>query len=251
MNIHNLFADKSDLYAAARPQYPEEIYTFLKQVAPSHDLAWDCACGNGQVASDLARYFERVEATDVSREQISNASKTDRVSYSVSESESTPFEDGIFDLVCVGQALHWFDYERFWPELDRVLKPNGVFAAWGYLFPNVNSEIEEVLRTNFYPVIEPYWSNRNQILWNRYQDISIPYQLLDSPEFTFATSWNLDQFLMYLHTWSAVRRCMDSIGDAFFITTYEKVRQQWGDAAMRREVKMGFCFLAARKESTQ
>ena len=27
-------------------------------------------------------------------------------------------------------ALHWFDYDEFYPELDRILTPGGVFAAF-------------------------------------------------------------------------------------------------------------------------
>ncbi|WP_390616018.1 class I SAM-dependent methyltransferase [Botrimarina colliarenosi] len=97
-------------------------------------MAWDCACGNGQVAVGLAEYFGRIEATDVSAEQISNAPTVEGVHFSVSESESTPFDDQSFDLVCVGQALHWFDYDRFWSELDRVLKPGGVLRRGGMFF---------------------------------------------------------------------------------------------------------------------
>jgi ubiquinone/menaquinone biosynthesis C-methylase UbiE len=52
----------------------------------------------------------------------------------VQSAESTTFIDESFDAVCVAQALHWFDYELFWPEVQRVLKPSGVFAAW-QLFP--------------------------------------------------------------------------------------------------------------------
>ncbi|MEM9659812.1 MAG: SAM-dependent methyltransferase, partial [Planctomycetota bacterium] len=79
MTIHRMFSDKADLYARIRPRYPREIYDFLAKATPCHDLAWDCACGNGQVASDLAKYFDRVAATDVSQEQLSQAPPVDGV----------------------------------------------------------------------------------------------------------------------------------------------------------------------------
>jgi hypothetical protein len=31
-----------------------------------------------------------------------------------------------------GQAAHWFDYTRAWPELARVVAPGGTMAFWGY-----------------------------------------------------------------------------------------------------------------------
>lgn len=30
------------------------------------------------------------------------------------------------------QAVHWFNYESFFPELARVLKPGGTVALWNY-----------------------------------------------------------------------------------------------------------------------
>lgn len=247
MNIHDIFSDRSDLYARSRPHYPQAIYDYLAEITPSHDLAWDCACGNGQVALDLVKYFDRVEATDISEEQIAQAPSVDRVRFAVVEAEATPFDAQSFDLVCVGQALHWFDHDRFWPELERLLKPGGIFAAWGYNFPCMNPDLDRVLEQTLYPVIQPYWSDRNQLLWNHYRDVAIPYKRLDVPPFTFSIEWNVDELLAYIHTWSAVRRCMDALGDDFYTETAERVREIWGNASTRREVRMDFCFLATRK----
>ena len=249
MNIHRMFSDRSDLYSRIRPQHPREIYDYLAEVTPCNGLAWDCACGNGQVALDLVKHFDRVEATDISREQISQAPSIDGVKFSVVESESTLFDDQIFDLVCVGQALHWFDYDRFWPELDRLLKPGGIFAAWGYNFPSMNPDIDEVLEETLYPVIKPYWSDRNRLLWNHYRDVAIPYRRLDAPHFTFSIEWDLAELLTYIHTWSAVRRCMDALGDSFYTEACERVRKLWGNESKRREIRMDFCFLATQKET--
>lgn len=32
--------------------------------------------------------------------------------------------------VRLGEAVHWFDFDRFWPELYRVLKKGGSAAFW-------------------------------------------------------------------------------------------------------------------------
>ena len=32
----------------------------------------------------------------------------------------------------IGQAAHWFDHEKSYPEIHRVLRPNGVLAYIGY-----------------------------------------------------------------------------------------------------------------------
>jgi ubiquinone/menaquinone biosynthesis C-methylase UbiE len=129
---HKFFADKSELYARSRPTYPEPVFEFLAATCKNRILAWDCGCGNGQASVQLSKYFENVEAIDVSSEQIGQAAPHPQVKYSVSPAERTSFPNNSFDFICVAQALHWFDYKQFWPEVTRVLRPSGIFAAFGY-----------------------------------------------------------------------------------------------------------------------
>jgi len=60
MTIHTstLFADNSDLYAAARPQYPSALFGFISDLVNNCDAAWDCATGNDQAAVGLAKKFK-------------------------------------------------------------------------------------------------------------------------------------------------------------------------------------------------
>src|SRR5215216_2633239 len=64
----NPFAIEAAQYAHLRPTYPESLFAFLLTTVTSREVAWDCATGNGQVATHLARYFGRVIATDESAE---------------------------------------------------------------------------------------------------------------------------------------------------------------------------------------
>lgn len=43
--------------------------------------------------------------------------------------EQIPLPDDSVDAVFVGQALHWFDIDRAFPEIARVLRPGGVLGA--------------------------------------------------------------------------------------------------------------------------
>lgn len=48
-------------------------------------------------------------------------------------SENLSFlSDRSVDLAVAGQAAHWFDYSKTWPEISRVVKPGGSLAFWGY-----------------------------------------------------------------------------------------------------------------------
>ncbi|MEI8611804.1 class I SAM-dependent methyltransferase [Enterovibrio sp. Hal110] len=251
MKTHTLFSDKSDLYESARPHYPEALFEYLAKVAPSTLLAWDCACGNGQAANSLVHYFEQVEATDVSSEQISNAKLNPKITYSVSASESTSFADSSFDLVCVAQALHWFDFDAYWPEVKRVLKPNGVFAAWGYTWPSVGLAVDRVFKESILNVIEPYWASQNRLLWEHYENIELPFSRLSTPEIKMQVNWNLDEFLSFVRTFSASRRCVDDIGDSFLQEAREELIKVWGSETTKRLIELDFVLIAGKLETKQ
>ncbi len=246
MEYHSLFSDKSDLYAKVRPHYPPELFSFLASLCNEQKSAWDVACGSGQAAIDLAMHFAEVHATDVSEQQITNAIPNPRVHYSVQAAEKTDFAEDQFDLVSVAQALHWFDYDLFWPEVKRVLKPNGIFAAWGYAW-FLAEDINDVLQKDFFPAIEPYWAKQNQILWNGYQDVPFPFERVDTPEFEMKMEWDLDQLFSYLQTWSAVRQYLQKDGDEEFLTrSYEALKSMWGDGKEKKSILMDFTLLVGR-----
>jgi SAM-dependent methyltransferase len=245
---HNLFNDKAELYESSRPIYPQEIYSYLANLCPSNGLVWDSACGNGQAAIGLIKEFDCVYATDVSKEQIDNAKPHPKIVYEVSPSEKVNLENESCDLICVAQALHWFDRNLFWPEAQRVLKPNGIFCAFGYNWASVDTEIDRSIESSFMKVIEPFWARQNKLLWNHYRDLKIPFERIYSPNFRMEVNWDLNEYFNYLHTFSATRRCMDSIGNEFFNKAYEEVGYLWGNSDKSKNISLDFVFYAGRKK---
>ncbi|HSJ68610.1 MAG TPA: class I SAM-dependent methyltransferase, partial [Anditalea sp.] len=103
------FSHNPSAYAAYRPSYPDAIFHELQKLIPSTSRAWDVGTGNGQVAVKLSSFMDQVEATDISAAQMSQASLSPNINYSVQPAEKTNFEDDTFDLITIGQAIHWFD----------------------------------------------------------------------------------------------------------------------------------------------
>lgn len=247
-DTRRLFSVASDQYAAARPRYPAPLFDYLSASVPDRVRAWDCGTGSGQAALTLAERFGSVEATDVSREQIAHAAGHERVRYSVQPAEETAFRDGSFSLVTVAQALHWFDFERFWPEVQRVLKPGGVFAAWAYTWPHISREADRIVAAGLLDAIEDDWAPQNRLAWDGYANVPFPFRELETPRFALSLQWNLDQFLSYVGTWSATRRYIERNGDGLLANLSEELETEWGERASTRTVSMDFYCRAGRHE---
>lgn len=127
-------------YAAFRPSYPRTLYTtILSYHHGPRNLLVDLGCGHGVVARSLSKDFNHVIGTDPSAGMIaqakSSASSTDfaNVEFCEALAEDLPFiADGSVDMVVAGQAAHWFDYPRLWPEMRRIVRRGGTLAFWGY-----------------------------------------------------------------------------------------------------------------------
>ena len=63
---------------------------------------------------------------------MDQAFKSENIEYRLESAEQSTIEDKCIDLITVAQAIHWFDFNVFYKQVHRVLKPDGVLAAWAY-----------------------------------------------------------------------------------------------------------------------
>lgn len=223
-------------YALARPAYPASLFRWLAGQAPGRALAWDVATGNGQAAVGLAAHFEAVFATDASAQQIDMATGPPNVQFGVEPAERCSLADGSADLVCVAQALHWFDHARFYPEVRRVLRPGGLFAAWTYRLCTVSPGIDAVVRRLYDGIVGPYWPPERRHVDAGYASLPFPFRELPGPRIPMETSLTLAQYLAYLRTWSAVQRYRAAHGDDPVAQVEADLARAWGEADRPRTV---------------
>ncbi len=208
MDAADTFRVDSDAYSRRRPRYPDALFDWLAAGCARRELAWDCATGNGQAATSLAPRFRRVHATDRSREQLASAPPIANVRYAAEPAEATSLADSSVDLVTVAQALHWFDYARFWPEVARVTREGALVAAWGYSWPVVAPDLVAALVTPVRELVAPFWAPENRLLWDGFPDevVHFPFRRLHAPAFAIEVTWGLPDVVAYLETWSATKR---------------------------------------------
>lgn len=240
------FSSHAEAYARSRPGYPSALFSHLAALAPSRQLAWDCATGSGQVATGLAQHFDCVIATDASAAQIAHAFPNDRIDYRVEPAEATSLDAASVDLVTVGQALHWFDLDRFYAEVQRVLRPGGAVVAWCYGHCTVAPDIDALVNEFYRGIVGPFWPPEREHVESGYGRLPFPFEPVPMPALRMHAQWTADELLAYLGTWSATKRFEANQGRDPRDDIAESLLNAWGSRHMRRRIEWPLSFLAGR-----
>jgi ubiquinone/menaquinone biosynthesis C-methylase UbiE len=203
--MKDLFSKQSSEYAKFRPTYPAELIAEIAERCKQKKTAWDVGTGNGQLAALLANHFDNVFASDLSAQQLANAKQLANVSYFQNDSYSTPFENNSVDLITVAQAIHWFDFGKFYQEVKRVAAPDAIIVVIGYGVMRSTGEVDNIIQDFYHKETGPYWDKERRYLDEEYKTIPFPFQRIDFPEFKMEYRWNIDQLIGYFSTWSALQ----------------------------------------------
>jgi len=221
------FSAQAKAYAQYRPYYPPEMIAYIVSLVTNNDAALDVATGNGQVAAQLAKYFKEVYGTDISEKQLQNATQSPNITYKVERAEVTHFGESQFDLITVAQAIHWFDFDAFYKEVNRILKPDGVFAVLGYGLFSTNTDTDKILHKFYYDIVGPYWDAERRYLDENYATIPFPFNEVETQKFTNHFTWTLEQLTGYLETWSATQHYIKKNGSNPIDIIRAELQQSW------------------------
>lgn len=153
------FGTAARAYAEHRPPYPDAALTWALEPVRSRRIVrvLDLGAGTGLITEALRRI--RVDVVAVEPDAAMRAVMLERV-YGVAvlagSAEHIPLPDGRVDAVVVGQAFHWFDQHRAYPEIVRVLNAGGVLSVmWNTEDPRVPWVAQYAQHTGFAPRYEP------------------------------------------------------------------------------------------------
>ena len=105
-------------------------------------------------------------------EQIASAARQANTEYRVATAEQSGLPDQSVQLVTVAQALHWFNFDRFYAEVNRVLVPGGKIAVWAYGINTVEGDAADALVQDYYHnVVGPYWPPERKFVEEGYRTI--------------------------------------------------------------------------------
>lgn len=234
--------EHSSTYATFRPVYPLKLFVDLAAMAPSKGLAWDVACGTGQATSTLATIFDNVIGTDVAQSQLDHTVRRDNILYMQCSAEESPesisqtlkISKGSVDLITVAQALHWFDFDRFYSNVKYFLKPTGVLAVWTYTWPEIvgSQELTSLLREMANEILSPYWAPERRIVDNQYRDVPFPFNPIikatEEPYTYIEAKWTQDSMIGYIRSWSAYQTALKQTSVDPLNQIQNKITEAWG-----------------------
>ncbi|KAJ3842710.1 S-adenosyl-L-methionine-dependent methyltransferase [Lentinula raphanica] len=206
------------VYAASRPTYPKSLFQLIfnyhekgaaalpgnssggnlssNPLKARWNTAVDLGCGTGQATTEL-HPFQRVIGVDPSQGMVQRArehveellgnEKTSQFSFVQGSAEKLDFlENDSVDLVIAAQAAHWFDWNKQWPELARILRPGGTVAFWTYSefrlpkYPSLTPLITHYLQGKDPDTsLGPYWERPGRTILERHLvDVPEPKQIL-------------------------------------------------------------------------
>ncbi len=146
------FDHVAEFYSQSRKPLPDFVYDFvleklLQQQRYRGNLPvryLDVATGTGTLVRNIPGMVNlKITAVDISSGMLERAlcyPTNNPINFIQGDAHRLPFEDGSFDLISCCQALHLFEPNRFYSELDRVLAYHGLFVIITYdLIANAGS----------------------------------------------------------------------------------------------------------------
>ncbi|KAF2516861.1 class I SAM-dependent methyltransferase [Flavobacterium salilacus subsp. salilacus] len=222
------FSVQAKGYSIYRPHYPPDMINHILSFINNKGKALDVATGNGQVAAALAPFFTTVYGIDISATQLDNAVQRENIIYKEAKAEETGFNTNEFDLITVAQAIHWFDFDAFYKEVYRILKPSGIIAVMGYGLFRTDVNTDKIINRFYNTIIGEYWDAERKYVEEEYKTIPFPFdEIYTDKSFTNAVLWTFEQLVGYLETWSAVQHYIRQKGSNPLNLIKDDLKESW------------------------
>ncbi|GFO36394.1 trans-aconitate 3-methyltransferase [Plakobranchus ocellatus] len=173
--------DQSKAYAEFRPRYSDELFKaivdYCKETNPNLNMAVDVGCGPGMSTIGFTKYFKKVIGVDVSETQIACAPKNiPNAEFRTGYSDKLPFiKSGTVDLFCSGESFNLMPQKETFAEADRVLRPGGTIALFGYdVMKASKPEINAVIQKLWIKFL-PYWPKESTMIFDKFRNVTLPY----------------------------------------------------------------------------
>jgi ubiquinone/menaquinone biosynthesis C-methylase UbiE len=134
------------------------------RIDPHTSVILDLACGTGAVTRQISAAARLLVSMDAAYPMLAQARQLyPDTNLVCANGEQLPLLPDSFDLVTIGQAVHWFNLPALFGELKRVLRPGGWLAVISR-YPSPAGQLHALVERLRYPYTKegrqgaPQWS---------------------------------------------------------------------------------------------
>jgi ubiquinone/menaquinone biosynthesis C-methylase UbiE len=143
----NRFTGFSDLYNTVRPNPPKKVCLILLNLLKKDciDTVIDLGSGSGLSTKIWIGKSKKIIGIEPNSDmRLLAEKKNPKVSFLNGSSYQTGLNDCVTDIVICSQSFHWMEPVETLKEVNRILKPNGIFAVLDCDWPvtiSIKSEV--------------------------------------------------------------------------------------------------------------
>lgn len=126
------FKGFANIYDDARPTMPEYVPQIITQyLGHQPDTIVDLGCGTGLSTLIWEGRCSRVIGIEPSEDMLNKALEkaTDHMIFIKAFANETALDNEMADVIVCSQSFHWMEPTETLREINRILKPGGIFAT--------------------------------------------------------------------------------------------------------------------------
>ena len=136
------YANQGVNYDIYRPTYSPQLLSKALAKLKAKNKYLDIATGTGQILFQLATKFTQSYGLDISKKMIGvcqdkiSKANINNITVEVGDFMEWKTEDK-FDLITIGQALHWFPIPETLQKAKNTLAEGGALGGYGYILKEI------------------------------------------------------------------------------------------------------------------
>jgi len=255
--------NQAEAYDLDRPRYPKEFIDIITKNIIVNQNYLDVATGTGILLYELYDKFQgSLVANDISTKQLKVAEKKAKElglesRFQFIESDAFEIKEKLkkptrFDLITIGQALHWLDVDKFVNYVKNdLLSDDGVFVVTGYFCDGFDYNFPfdpdfalsgQKIYDEYYATVKPYFYCDRDALDKGHSDFNFKKYFSHFERFdcTVRTELPIEKFVNFLGTASAYNVYRNKFGtQQDYVDPVQKANKAIRDSLDQYYVKKG------------
>ena len=116
-------------------------------------------------------------------------------------------------------------------------RSGSVIALVSYGIVKVDENLDSIIGRFYWDIIGPYWPPERKHVEDGYRSLDFPFAEIQAPDMAMNASWTLQDFIGYVHTWSAVAAMARTIGPEPLERFSHDLSEAWGQGEEKRTIR--------------